>query len=1273
MCVCRYGLCVDLCFLMSNYSSNVSLGPRIASFNSNGLGNAQKRKSVLTWLKSKPEDVIFVQETHSTPGTERDWKRDWGGEIFFNHGASNSTGVAILVKNNTHVKIKSHRNIGQGRVILLEVECDSVNYCLVNLYSPNNDDLDFIKSVFLETLGRARDDFVIMAGDWNTVLNNGLDKMGGAQAHANHKNQEFINSMISDYGMSDIFRLTHGNERIFTHFNKKYGTASRLDFFLIDDNLVNFPVCSADISHGFKSDHSYISLNIQGSSITPGRGYWKFNNSHLLQDEFKSDTRAIVSDTVNSSFDSYRGLWDTIKFKIKDHAIRYGKKRKKESDSLKRNVQQDIERVKSTPNFMTDSNLRKQLFDNEIKLNRIIDQEVKGIITRSRVQWTEEGERSTKFFFGLEKSNGKKKSISKLISPDNGVLYDQQDISNHVVDFYQTLYRSTNPSSQSIDNYLHNTHFNTLDNSQSETLDDVFSITEIDVVVGTLKNNKSPGWDGLTSEFYKEFWDILRPILFKSFLESIDMDCMSPSQRIGIITLLPKPKTPMELAYIKNWRPITLLNVDYKIFTHVIKNRILKALPSIISNVQSGFQAGKSTIDNLILMSLTLEYFHNNPEEEGMLLQVDFEKAFDTVEHNFLFKTMEKLGFGNYIIKLVKVAFFGCMSYANINGYLSSPIYIFRGLHQGSPLSPILFLLVAQVCSTKLSLRQDIVGISVHGADIFLSLFADDTDIFVQATSQCIEAIVQELTVFGMLSGCKANVSKTRCTPLGKAKSNTQLLNCITDKFGVDFVQNSFTALGVLYYNDKSIDEIACINYNIKFEKAKNWVDIWSKRDLTLLGKVTLIKSLILSQFTYLAIPLPRPSSQVINRLNTLIFHFLWGCKRDKIKRDIVTRSREEGGLGLIYPYDFIISLKLTLFNKLFDKDFSHSWKNIVIKQLKYPNNLLVSVENGLSRKNCSFTLDLLDCYLEWRLRAVGKNSGFVDPCVWGNKEITGLWKKVLWNGNLINKGIYYISHFLSSDRLKSILLYDQFCTKWCLGQNDISHRDYSIIRIAIKDYCQAVGIRINYNLIDESVNTSCLLTARPSAPIKAGGIRNFMTVYIHPETLSPLKEWCRELQTSNIDWVAVFNNTFISTTNNYKLIQFQYKLLMRISTSRYMRYKMGIVKDNPNCLKCKNNIETLTHIFINCPHTKSFLIHLRTFILLKIDPLYRDNKCSYLITINHNIHVINYLNMAAKWYISKQFQQEQPLSWHEFKRFIRIALLGEKAGVKSTLLDTMF
>ena len=94
----------------------------------------------------------------------------------------------------------------------------------------------------------------------------------------------------------------------------------------------------------------------------------------------------------------------------------------------------------------------------------------------------------------------------------------------------------------------------------------------------------------------------------------------------------------------------------------------------------------------------------------------------------------------------------------------------------------------------------------------------------------------------------------------------------------------------------------------------------------------------------------------MINRLNTLIFHFLWGCKRNKIKRDIVTRTKEEGGLGMVYPYDFIISFKLTLFNKLFDGNFNHPWKSIVLRQLMYPDHLVVAVENGAARRNCNFT-----------------------------------------------------------------------------------------------------------------------------------------------------------------------------------------------------------------------------------------------------------------------------------------------------------------------------
>ena len=141
-------------------------GPKVGSFNCNGLGNKNKRSKVLNWLKKKKEDIIFLQETHSTLETESDWKRDWGGEIYFSHGSSNSTGVAILFKKNDHnIEVGDVRTICLGRVLLIEITYNSVKYCLVNNYSPNSDDQQFIENVFLETLGRSRDDHLIMGGD----------------------------------------------------------------------------------------------------------------------------------------------------------------------------------------------------------------------------------------------------------------------------------------------------------------------------------------------------------------------------------------------------------------------------------------------------------------------------------------------------------------------------------------------------------------------------------------------------------------------------------------------------------------------------------------------------------------------------------------------------------------------------------------------------------------------------------------------------------------------------------------------------------------------------------------------------------------------------------------------------------------------------------------------------------------------------------------------------------------------------------------------------
>lgn len=219
----------------------------------------------------------------------------------------------------------------QGRTSLLEIEIENVKYCIVKVYCPNSNETTVVESTFSEALGRSRDDFLILAGDWNTVLNSSIDKAGGNPTHSNSNRQTCLNNIMSECGLNDIFRLNNGDERTYTHFNKQHKTRTRLDFFLIDDNLVNFPVCQSQITHGFSSDHSYITLTIEGSRniMERGKGYWKLNNSHLTNENFTKAVRNIIQKTSRQSYDSDSGLWDVIKMKIKDFAIRYDKKAKK--------------------------------------------------------------------------------------------------------------------------------------------------------------------------------------------------------------------------------------------------------------------------------------------------------------------------------------------------------------------------------------------------------------------------------------------------------------------------------------------------------------------------------------------------------------------------------------------------------------------------------------------------------------------------------------------------------------------------------------------------------------------------------------------------------------------------------------------------------------------------------------------------------------------------------------------------------------------------------
>ena len=128
----------------------------------------------------------------------------------------------------------------------------------------------------------------------------------------------------------------------------------------------------------------------------------------------------------------------------------------------------------------------------------------------------------------------------------------------------------------------------------------------------------------------------------------------------------------------------------------------------------------------------------------------------------------------------------------------------------------------------------------------------------------------------------------------------------------------------------------------------------------------------------------------------------------------------------------------------------------------------------------------------------------------------------------------------------------------------------------------------------------------------------------------------------------------------------------MRISTCKYMRVKMGIAKDSPMCSLCNSHLETLPHIFLHCSHTLTFRCVLQNFIRTNFYHQYRDTKPVHFIISNHENKIINYVNLAAKWYISKQFQSGHPLLWDGFKKSLILALNGEKVSLRDSLLQAI-
>ena len=305
----------------------------------------------------------------------------------------------------------------------------------------------------------------------------------------------------------------------------------------------------------------------------------------------------------------------------------------------------------------------------------------------------------------IEKTHIRKLHISGVIKTDPFCILKEQER------FYKNLYKSsrTDPDiTLKISSFLNDLNIPTLSEDQKNICEGTISAEECYRLLDSFDINKTPGIDGIPIEFYKIFWPLISDSFMNCINECFEKGEMSSSQKQAIIALI--EKKGKDRSFLENWRPISLINVDTKIMTKAIASRIKNVLPDIIHPNQTGYVKDRfigETIRSIYdVMDFTVK--ENIP---GLMLFIDFQKGFDSVEWDFLFKCLEAFNFGPDFLHWVKVFYKNIHSCILNNGMTSSFFTLEGGVRQGDPLSPYLFVVVVETLAIAIRQNSDIKGI----------------------------------------------------------------------------------------------------------------------------------------------------------------------------------------------------------------------------------------------------------------------------------------------------------------------------------------------------------------------------------------------------------------------------------------------------------------------------------------------------------------------------------------------------------------------------------
>ena len=633
---------------------------------------------------------------------------------------------------------------------------------------------------------------------------------------------------------------------------------------------------------------------------------------------------------------------------------------------------------------------------------------MEGAKIRSRAKWIEHGEKNSKYFCNLENNNFISKSMSKLATKNGQIVDNQEEIMETVKSFYKSLYSYKEACDVNLNDIINTTEVRILKEQEKILLEGNLTEKECLESLKCMKHNKSPGLSGFTVEFFKFFWADIGQFLVRSLNCGLQKGELSISQKQGIITCIPKANRDKTL--LNNWRPISLLNVSYKIASSAIANRLKKILDLIISEDQTGFVANRYIGENTRII-YDIMFYTEKYNLPGLLLLIDFEKAFDSVAWSFINKVLDFFNFGPIFKRWISTFYKNIESCCLVNGHCSEWFVMERGCRQGDPISPYIFILCAEVLGMLIRQNHNIAGIRIENFEYKISQYADDTSLILDGTETSLLSACNVLKFYAQFSGLNINIEKTKAIWIGsKRDSKRKLLPHLNISW-----ETEFTLLGITFSSDLS--KIINLNYDKKLEEIKQLITKWSKRILTPLGKITVLKTLALPKINHLILALPNPRNETIINIQKMFSKFLWEGKPGKIKEEVIYNDYQQGGLRMVNVKIFINALKSSWIRKMILRNKkslligcqSKNLKNLHVLGAEYINIKLHTIDNP-------FWKDVYTSYYNFMKSIVPNNTNDV-KCTHlfynNNIKVGG---KFIYRRKFVEKGVYSINDLLNKN-----------------------------------------------------------------------------------------------------------------------------------------------------------------------------------------------------------------------------------------------------------------